>query len=117
MANRQKIHYKHRHNNHIDRQETKIDSIIRLTYALNRDVNKIIGRTEENYSFEGLNKDIKLDLISKTLLEMRDKLENYSKLQEKPTQMTQPNNPQNPNHPFLNQMPYNTYPFIPRIMF
>ena len=114
MANRERQQYKHRNNRYIDRQNTKIDSILRITYALNRDINKIIGKTEDNNSFDGLDKDIKLDIISKTLLEMRDKLETYSQTQQNSKQpIIQPNQ----NNPFANQMPFNSYPFIPRIMF
>lgn len=112
MAEKQRNHRKHRYFNYIDRQKTKIDSILRITYALNRDVNKIVGKTEESNAIEGLDKDIKLDIISNTLLEIRDKLENYSKAQPNNNQILQ-----NPNIQHMNQMPYNSYPFIPRIMF
>jgi hypothetical protein len=72
---------------------TKIDSIMRLTHALERDINQIIGINDSNQEMDkNVHQNAKLDVISNKLLEIRDELEINSK-----------NNSQNS---------YNTY-FVP----
>ena len=104
-----------RHNRPMNRQNYKIDSILRLSKALNRDVNKITGKSDNDSQIEHLDNETKLDIISNTLLEIRDKLENYGKSIPNSTQ--NPIQPQiTPFNPMTTQLPYN-YPYIPRIMF
>jgi hypothetical protein len=63
------------------RHSNKTDSILRLTFALNRDMDKMIGNTIESYETDTkLDLSLKLDMISGKLLEMRDKLEKYCNL-------------------------------------
>jgi len=58
------------------RNQTKIDSIYRLAYALERDINKITGNCALTIDFnKSLDQSFKLDIISDKLLELRDKLE------------------------------------------
>jgi hypothetical protein len=60
------------------RHSNKTDSILRLTFALNRDIDKMIGNAVESYETDTkLDLSLKLDLISGKLLEMRDKLEKH----------------------------------------
>jgi hypothetical protein len=63
-----------RKQNHL--RATKIDSIMRLTYVLERDINKITGIQDLNQEIDkNLHQNAKLDVISNKLLEIRDKLE------------------------------------------
>jgi hypothetical protein len=63
------------------RHSNKTDSILRLTFALNRDIDKMIGNTIESYETDTkLDLSLKLDMISGKLLEMRDKLEKHCNL-------------------------------------
>lgn len=95
------------------RQHYKIDSIIRLVYALERDVDRLMSKPNANSIPDGLDFNSKLDLISDKLLEIRDKLEFHSK-----TPNNSSSGQQNPTSlPFATRMPLNSYPFIPRIMF
>jgi hypothetical protein len=64
--------------NALRRHSNETDSILRLTFALNRDIDKMIGNTIESYEMDTkLDLSLKLDLISGKLLEMRDKLEKH----------------------------------------
>ena len=58
---------------------SKINTILRLTNALERDINKITGNTERNQQIDNtLNINSQLELISNSLLDMRDKLEKHN---------------------------------------
>ncbi len=60
----------------IRRYKTRINSIYRLTFALKRDIDRIVGENNTtHHQNTDQNINVKLDLIANTLLEMRDKLE------------------------------------------
>ena len=120
---------KQRQNRTTLRHHMKLKTIVRLVYALERDVDKLRGQPSEERqtlpynSNTAENIDDNLDLISNTLLEIRDKLESHTK--QAPTPKPTPTPPQQnttqpPISPF-NQMPthmpYNSYPFMHRFMF
>ncbi len=53
--------------NHL--RSTKIDSIMRLTYALERDINKMTGIQDSNQEMDkNLHQNAKLDLISNSFM-------------------------------------------------
>ena len=123
--NKNLIFGKQRQNRTQLRHHMKLKSILRLVYALERDVDKLNGKPlleRQTLPFNPNNAeniDDNLDVISNTLLEIRDKLENHSKHAPTPAPTPVPTTTQTPNNPYnqmRTQFPYN-YPYVPRFMY
>ena len=107
----------HRNGRQTDRQNLRIDSILRLAKALDRDVNKIIGKPETQHTFNNrLDSNSKLELIADLLLEVRDKMEAIPQIRSSQPQPIPQQQQTYQQMQTIPQMPYN-YPFMPRIMF
>ena len=112
MANNQN-NSTHRRRNHVTRMrlDGQIDSVVRLTRALQRDVGRLTGQTIIEANRPVYNNEDKLEFVTRNLIEIRDTLEAYNRPN---TATTQPHTvPQQPNP---QPMPYH-YPFMPRYMF
>jgi predicted translin family RNA/ssDNA-binding protein len=60
------------------RNNTKVDSIHRLTLSLKRDIDRLTGNTTQTLEKNsGIDQNHKLDIIANTLLEIRDRIEKH----------------------------------------
>ena len=97
----------------------KIDSILQLTKALDRDINRITRKTDAiPVTDNNLNTNAKLDIIPNIIFEVRDKLETNHKT----TQQTNPQMPSTQHIPnevrFHSQLKcHSIVHFIPELCF
>ncbi len=97
-SNRNKYSTDRKRRHQIHTNNTKIDTIFRLTLAMERDINKLTTNLESNRVIDqSLHQHYKLDLISNILLELRDKLETYSRTNLQTFNNNSSNNNLNPN--------------------
>ena len=93
-----------------NRMNNKVDSILRLSNALQRDVNRITGQYTNPNSRHNMDLNAKLDVISENLMELRDKLESCARLQPQPSIQIPT------THPIQQPIPY-TYPMLQRFLY
>ena len=62
-----------------NRLNSKVDSVLRLSNALLRDVNRSNAQNVQQRPTQQMDLNSKLDLISENLIEVRDKLESYNR--------------------------------------
>jgi hypothetical protein len=78
-SNRNKYSTDRKRRHQIHTNNTKVDAIFRLTLAMERNINKLTANLESNRVIDQSLQHYKLDLISNVLLELKDKLETYSR--------------------------------------
>ena len=113
MANRQTRHNinpQNRRHFTSHRLEHKVESILRLSNALQRDVDRISGQRSQQNTTQPMDINSKLDFISQNLVEIRDKLEAHHRQTPNAHNIQMP---QPIGQPIAQPMPL-SYPFIQR---